>query len=275
MKIAYCGYDFFHNCLRELLSNDFQVAKVFTVNTNNRDNFNQYIIEICREHNIRFSYNPISETDIKQLASENFDLIITAAYNYKVPDLTGHNIKGVNIHPSLLPIGRGVWPLPWTILLDLPKSGITLHKLTPEMDAGDILMQQSFTVTKDESNESLSAKSQMLATPMLLDLLRDIDRYWSKAKKQSQGEVWPMPSKKDRTLDWNKSIEQLDRICRAFGKFGCYARFEQQQWIIYSLKAWQQDHNYTVGTVVHKTNTEMIVAAADGLVSLLYFQRSD
>lgn len=274
MKIAYCGYDFFSASLRALLNADKNVYRVFTVPNRGAANSNQYIYEIAKHFDIPVSEERITSEIIQQLQDEGCELLITAAYNYKIPPLNATNIKGINVHPSLLPEGRGEWPLPWIILTQQQTSGITIHKLTEEYDAGDILYQENFPVDEQECLETLSAKVQMCARDRLLDVVNDFDHLWQKAKPQ-QGQVthWGIPSNEQRTLDWQFGIDRLDRICRAFGKFGCYATFDNQQWIVYSLRAWKQAHDYTIGEVVHKTSTEMIVAAADGLVSLIYFQK--
>ncbi len=273
MKIAYCGYDFFSAALGALLEAGQDVYRVFTVPCDNLVDHNRYIYDLCREYQLPVSEDRIDENLIQQLEEEGCELLITAAYHYKIPDLSTTSIKGLNIHPTLLPEGRGVMPLPWTILNKLKQSGITIHKLTQDFDEGDILRQQSFPVTDHDNLESLSAKSQLMAKEVLLDVMSDFDRYWRDAWSQGDGgSVWPRPGKEQRTLDWHKPVAELDRICRAFGKTGCFANFENQDWIVCGLTAWQQAHEYEVGEVVHKTNTEMIVAAADGLVSLLYFE---
>lgn len=273
MKIAYCGYDFFYACLKELLVSRHDVYRVFTFPCDNRYNFNQYIWEICSEHNLPLTDKRLDKTTVVELEREGCELIITAGYRYKIPDLSKSAIKAINIHPTLLPTGRGVWPLPWTILTNQLQSGITIHKLVQEYDAGDILLQDSFPLTSDERLETLSAKAQLLAKKLLLKVVTNFEQYWNQAQQQSgQASEWGLPEKSQRTLDWSLPIESLDRICRAFGKFGCFATFNQQDWIVYGLNAWKQAHTYTVGSVVHKTNTEMIIAASDGLVSLLYFE---
>jgi len=273
MKIAYCGYDFFHACLEELLLGGVDVYRVYTVPCDNRVNYNQYIYQLCELHNISISEERITEGTIEQLQTEGCELLIAAAYNYKIPSLSATKIKGINIHPTLLPIGRGVWPLPWTILTDQKQSGVSIHKLTEEYDAGDILLQRSFSIASDERLESLSSKVQLLARYMLLDVVIGIENYWESAVAQSGDvSIWNYPSKEQRTLSWDTNVGELDRICRAFGKFGCFATFDNNNWQVYGLSAWEQPHNYTIGSVVHKTNTEMIVAACDGLVSLLYFE---
>ena len=275
MKIAYCGYDFFSAGLRELLSANKNVYRLFTVPNRSAANGNQYMMEIARQFDVPISETRITDQTVKELADEGCELLITAAYNYKIPPLESSAIKGINVHPTLLPQGRGEWPLPWVILTGQKVSGITIHKLTQEYDAGDILLQKDFTVDKDETLESLSAKTQMHAKDCLLEAVNDFDHLWDSAHSQKGDvSVWGNPPKEMRTLDWQLGVEDLDRICRAFGKFGCHAAFDGQQWMVYLLKAWKQSHTYTIGEVVHKTSTEMIVAANDGLVSLVYFSKA-
>ena len=272
LKIAYCGYDYFHSSLESLLLHGYKVAKVFSVDCNNQDYHNQYVLDTCNKHNIPYTLTPINAEDIIALEQEGFNILISAAYNFKVPDLSASGIRGINIHPTYLPTGRGVWPLPWIILLNKKMSGVTLHKLNAQWDAGDIVLQDSFPVSEDEILETLNVKCQRLAQSLLLKFIDDPDQYWNTAKTQTIAEYWPMPSKQDRTLVWSKSVDELDRISRAFGKHGCFTHFNQHDWIVFSLKTWKESHSYTPGTVVHKTNTEMVVAAADGLVDLLYFR---
>ena len=274
MKIAYCGYDFFSASLRELLNAKKNIYRLFTVPGRGGSNSNQYMMEIARQFDVPISEERITEDTVNQLADEGCELLIAAAYNYKIPPLDSINIKGINVHPSLLPRGRGEWPLPWVILTEQKTTGITIHKLTQEYDAGDILLQNSFSVDDDETLESLSAKTQIQAKKSLLEVVNNFDQMWETAEPQ-KGNVsyWGTPSKEERTLDWELGVEKLDRLCRAFGKFGCYATFDNQQWMVYLLKAWEQPHQYTVGEVVHKTSTEMIVAASDGLVSLVSFSK--
>jgi methionyl-tRNA formyltransferase len=81
-----------------------------------------------------------------------------------------------------------------------------------------------------------------------------------------------MPDSNDRFIRWQMGVEQIDRICRAFGKFSAFAVFEDRLWNVYDLTAWQQVHNDIPGTKVHITNTETIIAASDGYVCLRYFQ---
>lgn len=217
MKIAYCGYDFFSQCLQALLSQGENVYRAFTFECDNHFDFNQYLTEICQKHSIPLTDKPIDLDTLKQLQQEGCELLITAGYRYKIPDLSGTSIKGINFHPSLLPAGRGPWPITRTILNNQQRSGVTIHKLTPEFDAGDILLQQGFALEANENLESLSAKYQILAKTMLPRVMENFSAYWQNASTQKgDRSYWPRPTDAERTLDWNQSVAQLDRQCRAF-----------------------------------------------------------
>ncbi|WP_455210947.1 methionyl-tRNA formyltransferase [Kaarinaea lacus] len=274
MKVAYCGYDFFHGCLRHLIANDHEILKVFTFDCDNRYNFNRYVHEICELQQIPITQTAINSADLQHLQEQGCELLITAGYRYKVPALDSLAIKGINVHPTLLPIGRGVWPLPWLILKQHTHSGVSIHKLTADFDAGDVLKQTRFIITADENLESLSCKTQIFATEVLAAVMRDFDVMWHNATFQdhNKASMWPMPQRSDRTLEWNNSVLEIDRVCRAFGKFGSFAFFDNRWWCVYDLKVWQQIHHEAVGKVVHKSNTEMVISASDGFVCLRTFE---
>jgi phosphoribosylglycinamide formyltransferase-1 len=64
----------------------------------------------------------------------------------------------LNIHPSLLPSFRGLDPHGQALRAGVKISGATVHFVTPEMDAGPIVMQGAITVRDDDTAESLAAR---------------------------------------------------------------------------------------------------------------------
>ena len=273
MKLAYCGFDFFSACLDAIHCEGHEVIAVFSANCRPPIPANRYICEFCDTYGISHFNSPVDKLAIEQLETQQCDVLITAAYDFKIPELEATNIKGINIHPTLLPVGRGIWPLPWTLLTDQVDTGVSIHKITQQMDAGDLLAQRKFRIDPEETLETLSAKVQILAKQMLPQVLEDLNNLWENAQPQSGEPVnWPNPSRDQRTIHWENRVADIKKLCRAFGKTGCFASFDDSNWIVYILEGWEQPHSYSVGSVVHKTSTEMIVAASDGLVSLLYFE---
>ncbi len=73
------------------------------------------------------------------------DVIIVSCFAYKIPD----SIRRIapsgcfNIHPSLLPLYRGANPLFWQFRAEKCVFGTTLHRMSAEMDSGNIILQKT------------------------------------------------------------------------------------------------------------------------------------
>ena len=98
MKIAYCGYDFFVDCFDVLIKDKHTILKVFSNPCDNKYEFNLGLKKKTEELGVEFTTDRIIETDIQKLVKEGCDLIITAAYPYKVPVFYGMP-RAINIHP--------------------------------------------------------------------------------------------------------------------------------------------------------------------------------
>jgi phosphoribosylglycinamide formyltransferase 1 len=66
--------------------------------------------------------------------------------------------KMLNIHPSLLPSFPGLDPHGQALHAGVKVSGATVHFVTPETDAGPIVMQGVVEVRDDDTPEALSAR---------------------------------------------------------------------------------------------------------------------
>ncbi len=66
--------------------------------------------------------------------------------------------KMLNIHPSLLPSFPGLDPHAQALNAGVKVSGATVHFVTPETDAGPIVMQGVVPVRDDDTTDTLSAR---------------------------------------------------------------------------------------------------------------------
>jgi len=64
----------------------------------------------------------------------------------------------LNIHPSLLPSFPGLDPHGQALRAGVKISGATVHFVTPETDAGPVLMQGAVAVGDDDTPETLAAR---------------------------------------------------------------------------------------------------------------------
>ena len=74
------------------------------------------------------------------------------------------------MHPTLLPVGRGRAPIPWTILKGLRESGVTAFEINEGVDNGAIAGQVRFPVAANETATSLYAKSTAAHRQLMREL---------------------------------------------------------------------------------------------------------
>jgi methionyl-tRNA formyltransferase len=65
----------------------------------------------------------------------HFDQILAAETIARLP------LGGINLHPALLPRHRGPVPAFWALAEGGEATGVSLHRLAPRIDAGDLLVQ--------------------------------------------------------------------------------------------------------------------------------------
>jgi folate-dependent phosphoribosylglycinamide formyltransferase PurN len=74
-----------------------------------------------------------------------------------------------NIHTSMLPENRGMLPSFWTLFEDRGKTGVTLHKMNEQLDAGPILLQKRIPARiSDTSLHQLIALGKRTAAELLI-----------------------------------------------------------------------------------------------------------
>ncbi len=108
-------------------------------------------------------YTKSSVTD--ELAKYDIDFIVLAGFLWLIPLNLLQKFPGriINIHPALLPKygGKGMYGarVHESVIENQEKeSGITIHFVNEEYDAGDIIFQAKCTIEKTDSAESLARK---------------------------------------------------------------------------------------------------------------------
>jgi len=66
--------------------------------------------------------------------------------------------RQLNVHPSLLPLFKGLHPHRQALAAGVRISGCTVHFVTPEMDSGPIVAQAAVPVLDGDTTDSLAAR---------------------------------------------------------------------------------------------------------------------
>ncbi|MFA6319127.1 MAG: formyltransferase family protein, partial [Elusimicrobiota bacterium] len=100
------------------------------------------------------------------------DILLAANTRILKPDiLTIPRVTGLNIHKSLLPRYAGLESIFWALYHGEKEVGVTIHRLDPELDTGDILGQTPIAVGPDDDPESLDGKADAEAGRLLAKIV--------------------------------------------------------------------------------------------------------
>ena len=115
------------------------------------------------------------------LAAAEVELALLAGYDQllRPPFFATFGGRTVNIHPSLLPAHGGAGmtgPVVHRSVLQAgdATTGVTIHEVTPELDAGPILAQTSVPVLAGDDVESLAARVLEVEHRLLVETLRGL-----------------------------------------------------------------------------------------------------
>ncbi len=152
---------------------------------------------------------------LKEIDPELF-IVVSYGKILSVP-LLALPVKGsVNLHPSLLPKYRGASPIPWAILNGDTRTGLSVIRMTEEVDAGEILLQKEVAIGKDEDAVHLSERLAAEGGKIVIEFLERFKK-GPLAGTPQKGKVTLAPrfKKEDGRIDWSKEAGQISRQIRA------------------------------------------------------------
>lgn len=142
----------------------------------------------------------------------------------------------INLHDSLLPRYAGMNAVPWAILQAETTHGVTWHIMEQDIDTGDILSQQAFSISPQETSLSLYIKCYEYAIFTFKKLIINLENNTLQTQQQilSQRTYYTISEKPkgDGFIYWNSSAQEIERLFRAtfFGKV--QNRFCLMKWLL-------------------------------------------
>ncbi|OGJ45042.1 methionyl-tRNA formyltransferase [Candidatus Peregrinibacteria bacterium RIFCSPLOWO2_02_FULL_48_14] len=193
------------------------------------------------------------------------DFFLTFAYGQLIPEswLALPRIAPINVHPSLLPKYRGPSPIQAAILNEDCETGITLMKMTKEMDSGPIANQEPLNIPNHSTINTLFELLGNLAAEKVPDWTFTLAQ--KKPEEQfceqdhSKATFVKKIEKEDGRLDFQKSAEEIFRQFRAFISWpGVFTLFKGKRLKLLELepssdvlepgKVHCDKHSITIGT---------------------------
>ncbi len=155
---------------------------------------------------------------LERLAALEPDLSIVVAYGAILPEEVVNlpRLGSINVHASLLPELRGAGPVNWAIIRGCDRSGVTVMRIVPELDAGPILYRVESRFPPDVTAGQLSQQLSEMGAAALVEALAQMEAGTLPEVDQDHERATYAP-KLDRDtarLDWARPAEELDRWIR-------------------------------------------------------------
>ena len=146
-------------------------------------------------------------------------------------------LGAIGAHPTLLPKGRGRAAIPWAIIKGLNVTGVSFFKMNEGVDTGLILGQQEVAISANETAltlyKNVNSAHEILIKDLYTSLLKgEVLGY---VQDESKATYWEGRKPKDGEVNFQMTVDQVDRLVRATTKPypGAYVILEDKKIIIW------------------------------------------
>lgn len=217
---------------------------------------------------------------ISQLQQLNADLQVVVAFRM-LPEIVWNMppLGTINLHGSLLPQYRGAAPINWAVINGEKETGVTTFKLKHEIDTGNILLQDRFSISPDETAGEIHDRMKLIGANLLVKTVHGLSDGILKEKMQDEllheSEIKHAPKIFTETckINWNNSVDSIHNLIRGLSPFpGALASLEGKVLKIYSSKKEKALITDLPGTMQTDGKTFMRFVCADGYIYVLNMQ---
>jgi methionyl-tRNA formyltransferase len=227
LKILFWGTpDFAAAPLRALIGEGFDVIGVVTQPDKPQGRARSIVAspvkQIADEEGIHV-FQPESARDpalLDVLRPIDPDISIVAAYGQILPksiiDLP--RLGTLNIHASLLPALRGAAPIQAAIRQGFTRTGISIMRVVPALDAGPVILQAETPIHSDDTFGELRERLSELGALALIEALAlmEIGKAEEKPQDDSRATYAAKVTRETALIDWRATALEVSRIIRAY-----------------------------------------------------------
>lgn len=120
-------------------------------------------------------------------------LLISTFHKIIPPNIIDAVPLAVNMHPALLPRYRGATPVDAVLFNREKETGVTAHRLTKDLDAGDILIQKKMTIEAGDTKNSVMRKLAIQTAKVARKLVQGIKTNTLRSRSQLSSAATHIP----------------------------------------------------------------------------------
>lgn len=248
------------------------------------DNNSVEIINFCNKNEIAlFKGNPRNNSSnyfVKEIGE--IDLIFSINYLFIIENdlISFPKFGAFNIHGSLLPKYRGRTPHVWAIINGEKNTGVTVHRITRSVDAGDILLQKTLPILETDTGADILKKYNIVYPEIInktINLVKN-KKLFLRKQDDSKATYYGKRTPEDGNIDWNWDKVRIRNWIRALSKpySGAFTNYKNKKLIINKVGYSEMGYNYNIKNGTILSNSPLVVKTPNGAVELFdyYFEDS-
>jgi len=216
--------------------------------------------------------NTFNDPDVLAvLKSYNPDFLVVVAYGLILPRKVLEIPKefSINVHGSFLPFWRGAAPINHVIFNRDLYTGVSIIKMSEELDAGPILRQEKIMLDHTETFGSLHQVLSELGAKNLLKTLYNINANEEILQNERFVSYAPKIKKSDAKLDFNSQASALEARIRGLAPTpGAWFEYKKERFKVFSAEV--VEGNGKAGSII---NENLTIACGKKALSILEIQR--
>jgi UDP-4-amino-4-deoxy-L-arabinose formyltransferase / UDP-glucuronic acid dehydrogenase (UDP-4-keto-hexauronic acid decarboxylating) len=173
----------------------------------------------------------------------------------------------LNLHGSLLPAYRGRCPVNWVLVNGEEETGVTLHHMAPEPDAGDIVSQRRVAISSNDTARSLHDRLAQASAEMLDEVLPSVKdgNAPRRAQDNSKATYYGGRRPEDGEIDWSLPAAEVRNLVRAVTQPypGAFSFLGDRKCLLWSVtETTREGEQRAPGTIV--STDPLVVACGHG-----------
>jgi methionyl-tRNA formyltransferase len=230
------------------------------------------LVNLAQQQGIPIHYlsNQAALNSIKPDNIENPDYILVACFPYRLPSfIIDWPLLGcLNIHPSLLPKYRGPDPIFWQLQKNEFQTGVSLHLVTPELDAGPIVDQKICPYVEGAERNDIEIMLAESGAALFISLIttKSAPSFTGKQQDESLASYYQYPSTDNYEVSSSWSAKHAyNFINGTHSPSGFYtAKIKNQT--IYITSALEYSNNGNILGKTPKLKNEQLIQFSPGIL---------
>lgn len=246
-------------CKEKYEKKGIQILCILTRGDNGINGWQKSLKWFCEQNDVKIiSYEESFDIEDMIFLSVEFDRILKTE-KFKTD-------KIFNIHFSLLPEYKGMYPSVLPLLHGKSETGVTLHKIRNGIDTGEIIAQRKFAINDEDTSLAVYEKLIKYGTELVIENVDNLinDNYEMKVQSSYKSTYYSpdVIDYKNLSLNTRRTAYQIDLQVRAFA-FRPYQLLKYEGIGIISCKITDEISSAKIGEVIEETDTYFKMSTID------------